>query len=262
MRSLSPKRVLLGLVYCCAVMPIFAHELSEPTARAQLEIPELELEESLLYLGDRQHVHLGRVIQKSRPGGGRYTCTPLSSEKVAVAVSALKRSIAKISVKAPLLDLEFLILCDKVTANDQNIGGIPVPPLKLLMLSLEDADDSSIVHLFWHEVFHFLEIKAGLYQDSAWNQQFNGYLEEYQFSRPGLTLLGGGQKGFLNRYAMSFAYEERAEFAAWLLTQPNEIYAFVLEQNSVVLRQKFEFMLFRMQHIGLQSPGLRRIVLE
>lgn len=230
--------------------PVQAHKITLDSARKSLMIPELQLAPTLIPLAGGGHLHLGTVNQIARPGGGRYTCGPLNQSTQTMALQKIQETLTQAG-RFTRFQLDYVILCANLTAKDQPIGGIPVPPLNLIMLGINNASPDEIAHLFWHELYHFLEIKAGLYRDMDWNQKFSGYTERYDMSSKDLLKFGGGKAGFLNLYGQSFAHEERAEIAAWLLLKPGEVNRFAQQQQNAVLNEKLIYMQSRMKQLGL-----------
>lgn len=241
--------VSLSLIACSQVAR--AHEVSLPAAKKALYIPELQLYSRPLVVNGGTHLHIGSVTRLSKPGGGRYTCEPIPESQLNK-VAGLIQSTLKRNKLTASLGLEYLILCGGVTANGQKIGGIPVPPLNLLMLSMVQQSDDRVAHLFWHEIVHYLEMKTGTYKDRTWESRFFGYSQKYELGAANLTELGSGSSGYVNLYGQSFPHEERAEIAAWLLSNPRKLTTFLSRAHDTMLDQKVDYMRRKMQDLGIE----------
>ena len=207
---------------------------------------------SLLTPLRQRHIHVGYVLQSSRPGNGRYFCTPVDQPKLNTIHQAIQKSILQTQFTSPL-DLDYLVVCDGLSVNKQNIGGIPVPTLNTLVISAPTtASASQSVHIFWHELFHYLEIKSRTYEDHAWQQQFQGYDEHYGIHLGSDVLLGSGSRGFINRYSQTFAHEDRAEIAAWLLSDQAMFDDFLSSNNDTLIAQKVRYIKQKLRYLGVE----------
>jgi hypothetical protein len=120
------------------------------------------------------------------------------------------------------------------------------------MLSMSKQSDESVVHLFWHELFHYLEFKTGTYKDRHWESQFSGYSQQYELGGENLTKLGSGPHGFINVYGQSFPHEERAEIAAWWLSNSSKLTTYLRGANDTILDQKWSYMRKKMRDLGIE----------
>ena len=230
----------------------YAHNISTTAAQKVVMIPELQLNQSLLTTRGRGHIHVGYVNAVSRPGGGRYTCDPFSNIASDAVITNIQNSLDQYHFTESLR-LDYLVLCRHMTANGQQIGGIPIPPLKLLMIVVsKKASSHQVVHLFWHELFHYLEIKSGTYNDRQWDVQFSGYQHEYELKASQLTVLGGGRKGFINRYSESYPHEDRAEIAAWILTDKAFLIQFSRQNDDKLIAQKIRYVEEKLKRLGIE----------
>ena len=150
---------LISLLMLICTQNVWSHEVSQSTAQKALYIPELKLYSKPLIVSGNAHLHIGSVSQPSKPGGGRYTCNPIPESRLNKVADLIQATLKQNKIKT-YMGLEYLIVCGEVTANGQKIGGIPVPPLHLLMLSMVNQTDESVAHLFWHEFFHYLELQV------------------------------------------------------------------------------------------------------
>lgn len=190
-------------------------------------------------------VHVGYVETDTRPGSGRYLCGAMSNDASRSTGNVIADQISRLpdsSMKR--LGLKYVILCSRAEAAGRRIGGIPVPPLHLLMLNVGGStpDDAYLRHIFLHELYHLIEFRFNAFQDDEWQQRFGtGYANEYGVVTQ-RTTPGSGKPGFLNGYSESFPHEERAELFASLLLDPGEIPAHIQATNDGVLREKARYV--------------------
>lgn len=249
---MSINRILhgmLALFFLTHSVQSSAHSVSESKARKQLQIPELLLADEPLHL-KKSHLHLATVEVESRPGGGRYTCEPLNNRQVFRVWKIIQDTLRATKVDH-LSTLEYLIVCSRVTVNNRAIGGFPVPPLNLLMLNISNfKSEDQIKRLFWHEYYHFVEIKTGTYDDVEWGRQFGGYDNQYRIWQSNAQAIGSGDSGFINHYGQSFSREERAELAAYLMTDPDALTDYIDRTQDLELRKKVLFMQKKLETLG------------
>lgn len=185
-------------------------------------------------------VHLGYVEQDTRPGDGKYFCGALSGGQSLEAGKIIATALANLP-DAPLrnLRLRYVILCGGARSGGQRIGGIPVPPLDLLMLDVGAAANRAYLrHSFLHELYHLIEFRFNTYQDAEWQRLFGtGYANSYA-GRLQQSPIGGGKRGFLNAYAETYPHEDRAELFASLLLNAADVAAHIRATKDEVLKQK------------------------
>lgn len=239
-----------------------AQAVSEQQAAKETDISGLRLLDAavpgrLTTLG----IHLGYVEKDVNPGGGRYLCGGMSSDESRSAGSVVGDALSRLpDVSLKKLDLRYVILCSRATANGRRIGGIPVPPLDLLMLDVgaSGKNDSYLQHLFLHELYHLLEFRFNTYQDGDWQQQFGTGYENSYSTEAHQTAFGSGKRGFVNRYAQSFPHEERAELFAALVLNPAELAAHITATSDDLLKAKALYVAAkcaRLTGLRLTLPG-------
>lgn len=219
---------------------------------ADIQEPRLEI------LG----IHLGYVENDTKPGGGKYFCGALSRSASLkdgkIIVEALS-TLSDTSLKK--LGLKYVILCSRAMAGKREIGGIPVPPLNLLMLNVGESDnnDNYLQHIFLHELYHLIEYRFKSFQDSDWQRRFgSGYSNSYRGIMK-RSPVGSGKKGFLNAYATSFPHEERAELFAYLSLMPAEVIEHIRSTDDKLLKEKAQYLakkIDRLMGVRISLPGL------
>ena len=206
-------------------------------------------------------INLGYVETDTKPGGGKYFCGALSQNDARGAARPITAALLKLpDASLRNLRLRYLILCSRAMAAGQRIGGIPVPPLDLLMLDIGESgsDTTYLQHIFLHELYHLIEFRFNTYQDPEWQKQFGaGYANSYG-GRMKQSPVGTGKKGFLNAYSETYPHEERAELFASLLPNPAEVAAHIKATRDEVLKAKALYMVAKCERlIGLRMtlPG-------
>jgi hypothetical protein len=189
-------------------------------------------------------IRFGYVEQDVRLGTtGKYFCGALSVERSVTAAQPVAAAVARLPyVSVRKLGLRYVILCGSAKKYDRPIGGIPVPPLDLLMLSVGATENAAYLEsLTRHELYHMAELRTNTLEDADWNQQFTGYANDYaaDLLKGGM---GGGNPGFLNAYAQTFPHEDRAELFSALLLRPDEVLARIRATDDAVLQRKVEYM--------------------
>lgn len=186
-------------------------------------------------------VHFGYVEVDTRPSEGMYVCGALQrpdADAAAVSVAGALQSLPDGALAK--LRLRYVILCGGATAAGQRIGGIPVPPLDLLML--DAGDDVSMPHRTLHELYHLIEYRFGGIGDVEWSAQFGGgYSNRY----PGLLRkapLGSGKPGFATAYGETYPHEDRAELFAHMVLNPRELAGLIGSRGDTVLKRKVDFL--------------------
>lgn len=242
----------LALLLC--LVPLLAPAApSDNDAARQTEFDGLRLlgssqDRRLATLG----VHLGYVETDTRPGGGMYVCGAIDRNAALSAASTVAEALQYLPDAAfARLQLRYVVLCGHATAGGQSIGGIPVPPLNLLML---DAGNNAgnLLHTTLHEVYHLFEYRIGSFSDPGWSGQFDGYSNSY----PGLlrrSPVGGGRAGFINSYGETHGHEERAELFAFMLLSPGAVAA--QAGRDPVLRRKVDYVADKCERrLGVPMP--------
>ena len=186
-------------------------------------------------------MQFGFVEVDTRPSEGMYVCGALrrgDAESAAATVAGALQSLPDGALAK--LRLRYVILCGGATAGGQRIGGIPVPPLDLLML--DASDDASMRHRTLHELYHLLEYRFGGIGDADWSAQFGG---SYSNRYPGMlhqAPLGSGKPGFATAYGETYPHEDRAEMFAYMVLAPRELAALISSRGDAVLRRKVDFL--------------------
>jgi hypothetical protein len=207
-------------------------------------------------------IHLGYVEKDTNPGGGKYFCGALSSDESSSRGRIINTALTRLPDSSlEKLGLKYVILCSRAMAAGQRIGGIPVPPLNLLMLDVggPESDSSYLQHLFFHELYHLIEFRFKTFQDADWQMQFGtGYANSYE-GRIKQTAIGSGKRGFLNGYAETFPHEDRAELFAAMLLSPAEVVAHINATNDDVLKEKAHYVVekcARLTGLVITVPGI------
>ncbi len=194
---------------------------------------------------DLMGIRVGYVETDETPG--HYFCGALDADRGASAAQPVADALALLPyVSVRNLGLRYVILCGGEKSGDRPIGGIPVPELDLLMLNAGASGNAAynaayLEHATLHELYHMVESRFHTMDDGDWDQQFNGYSNSYA---PDLLkgALGTGGPGFLNAYAETFPYEDRAELFATLLLKPGDVLAQIGATSDSVLRRKVLYM--------------------
>ncbi len=188
-------------------------------------------------------IQSGYVTRDENPGNGKYFCGALSLQKSNRAKKTIDAALLKIP--RPVLEklnLKYLVLCDGAESRGKKIGGIPIPPLNLLMLSVAGTDSNHFQHLVIHELYHFIEYRFNAFEDATWKKQFpRGYKNSYEGINK-KTVIGQTNLGFINDYARSFPHEDRAELFASLLINPGKLIGYANKNNDILLKKKIQFI--------------------
>jgi hypothetical protein len=207
-------------------------------------------------------IQLGYVEKDTRPGGGKYFCGAMSRDESRSAGNIVTTALSKLPDAAlGKLRLRYVILCSRAMAAGQRIGGIPVPPLDLLMLDVGASATNSLAlqHVFLHELYHLIEYRFNTYQDTEWQRWFGaGYANSYS-GRMQQSAIGSGKRGFLNGYAETYPHEERAELFAAVVLNPAALAAHINATNDAALKEKALYLVRKCERlIGLRLalPGI------
>ena len=237
---------------CLAVVALVWHDVArgqsaeELRAAEETEFPGLRLvatrnvDAQLSLLG----IRLGYVEKDVRLGTtGKYFCGALPIDRTVTAAQPVAVALARLPyVSVRKLGLRYVILCAGAKSGERSIGGIPVPPLNLLMLNVGVSENAaSLEGITLHELYHMAEFRLDTFEDTDWNQQFTGYVNGYAADRLN-SAVGSGNAGFLNAYAETFPHEDRAELFAALLLRPAEVVAHIRATGDAVLRRKVLYM--------------------
>lgn len=235
--TLSSRQFGILLAAALFLAPVVnAQTITQAVAAQETYIPEIRLLPASL--SPSPSIVMTYVEKDNQPGGGRYFCGGMSQSHASEAARDVSRAFGNLSSGMwDRITLKYVLLCSEAKANGRSIGGIPVPPIKLLMLSAGNAGSASsrLPMTALHELFHLIEIQQNSYNDTSWNASFSGYQNRYD--RNDVTV-GSAGKGFINAYGASFPHEERAEiFANLLLNQPS-ITQYFANTNDAILRKK------------------------
>jgi len=256
--------ILLSFALIGGVSPDMAsaQTLSEQQAAKETYIDGLRLLEAAAPRLTTLGINLGYVEQDTRPGGGKYFCGALSRDESGSAGRIITTALLKLPDAAlRKLRLRYVILCSRAMAAGQRIGGIPVPPLDLLMLDIGESGNNTLYlqRGFLHELYHLIEYRFNTYQDTEWQKLFgSGYANSYG-GRMRQSPVGSGRRGFLNAYAETYPHEERAELFAFLLIDPAEVVAHIRAMNDELLKKKALYLAKECERlIGLRIalPGI------
>jgi hypothetical protein len=142
--------------------------------------------------------------------------------------------------------LDYVLLCSQVLAAGRPVGGIPMPPLKLLMLATGNTagDAPRLEATTLHEFWHLAEQAAGVFTQPDWDAEYRGYRNQYGNSA---TRFGSGEAGFINAYAQSFPHEDRAELFALFSLYPQEVIAWLQQSGDVEVSRKLKAVMQQCQ---------------
>jgi len=245
----------LAAALCCLwLLPVAAARAQSPTeaeAARQTEFDGLRLlgahgqDRHLTALG----IHVAYVDSDTRPSDGMYVCGGMSRDQVLSAASAVSAALQNVPESSlAKLRLKYVVLCSRVLAGGQSIGGIPVPPLNLLMLDAA-GDSAALQHRTLHELYHLVEYRYAAIEDAAWLDQFGGgYSNRY----PALlhrSPIGSGKPGFINAYGETHPHEDRAELFAFLVLAPRDVAAQIRRAGDAVLKQKAEYIVDKCERL-------------
>lgn len=239
---------------CLALLPLAA--LAQPPtdnqAARETEFDGLKLlgshhqDRRLTALG----IHLAYVTVDTRPSEGLYLCGAMTREDAKDAGSSVAAALQYIpDASLARLRLRYVVLCGRALAGGQSIGGIPVPPLNLLMLD-GAGDGAALQHRTLHELYHLAEYRSATINDTEWVARFGG--SDYANRYPGLlrrSPIGSGKPGFINTYAGIHPHEDRAELFTYLVLAPREVANQIRRNGDAVLRQKAEYLIDKSQRI-------------
>lgn len=181
------------------------------------------------------------VDTNTQPGGGKYFCGALPRAQAQHASATVLGALARLPAQSlARIDLRYLLLCSEAKANSRSIGGIPVPPLKLLMLSTGTSGSNKLAYNTLHELYHLIEFQDNSFKDGSWDRRFSGYNNRYPNNSS--TTIGSGGTGFVNGYSKSFPHEERAELFTLLHFSPQALTRYATQKNDTLLQEKISFM--------------------
>lgn len=217
---------------------------AEQQAAEALYIDDLRLlDQQMHYLSlNREGVRVAYVERDTRLGNGKYFCGGTTRSAAENAAQILDEAITMLpTMSVQRFSLRYLLVCSETASGDTRIGGIPVPPLNLLMLSIgkSEAPNKAVLHkTYFHEFFHFIEYRDNSVDDLSWQNRFgSGYLNSYD-GNVWSSKLGGAKSGFLNSYSTTFGREERAEIFAYLMGAKDELLSHLTSSQDSVLKDK------------------------
>lgn len=239
-----------GMVFAAAILFCGADatqaldwSAKESAAAKELYIPELKLVRPEMVSASaaaalrESSVELAYVETTVNPG--KYTCSALNKSTLRQAADRLAAALGKLSDDAiAKIGLRYVLLCGEAQAGGRIIGGIPIPPLKTLMLSMGGNDQAYQSHIFFHELFHYMEFMQNRsVNDPRWNARFSGYGHADTAWK-----LGSGTQGFVSAYARTVPEEDRAEVFAHLMSSPSTLRRYADSRNDTVLKQKISYI--------------------
>ncbi|MEQ9033943.1 MAG: hypothetical protein RID02_01665 [Gracilimonas sp.] len=227
--------IIVSCLLLSVINTVVAQRVSEAEASHETEISDLKLLDPVF------NINIGYVEDHTKPGGGRYLCGGMTNSGAKIASRVVRNALSRVPTTARAkIDLKYVILCSRILANQQPIGGIPIPPLKLLMIDTKRNNE----HIVLHELYHLIEFQFNTYNDPDWQQQFgaSGYVNSYRGQLEN-SPMGSGREGFLNNYSKTFPHEERAELFAFLILNPRGVAAQLRRVDDEIVEQKIEFMI-------------------
>lgn len=243
--------LLLLLFFTGWTETISAQRVSEEQAARETQIEGLRL---LEWIND---TNIGYAEDHVRPGGGQYLCGGMSDGAAEYAAGVVRSALARIPFASlSKIRMKYVIMCSRVLASGRAVGGLPIPPLKLLMMDMGQSRGYG-ESLVLHELYHLIEYQFNTIEDARWNQQFGtGYTNSYQGEIP-KSPLGTGNKGFLNAYSRTFPHEERAEIFAYMILNPRGVARQIRSLDDKVLEAKIRYMIektYRLIGMELELP--------
>ncbi len=220
----------------CIAPTTNAQTITQSVAAQETYIPEIQLLPTSL--SPNPAVVMTYVAQDTQPGGGNYYCGAMSQTRATEAARDVTAALNTLPQGAwNAITMRYILLCSEAKAGGRAIGGIPVPPIKLLMLSAGNSKAASprLPMTALHELYHLIEMQQGRYNDINWNTSFAGYKNRYGNND---VTIGSGGEGFINAYGTSFPHEERAEIFANLLLDERGITRYLETTRDAILRQK------------------------
>lgn len=188
--------LIAGLVGMLSIALAEAQTVSVEQARKETCIDKLEL------LSSSDGINYGYVPAHTTLG--KYYCGAMAASAAHRARDAAALALRAIPGRQSGQSLpRYLIRCSDVTASGQAIGGVPLPPVNLLMIEAE-APSAQLQHLVLHELYHLMEYRTNSFNDGEWLQRFgSGYKNSYR----GLlsnSPLGSGEAGFASAYGQPY----------------------------------------------------------
>ena len=238
-----------AVLLCLALLPLATAAQDEPQAARDTEFDGLKLlgqaqDRRLAGLG----IRLGYVPSDTRPSEGMYLCGGMTQDDAKAAGDTVATALQYLpDATLGRLRLRYVILCGRATAAGQSIGGVPVPPLSLLMMDA-GSDSSTLQHRTLHELYHFAEYRAASFSDSEWAARFGAGYSGYP-SQLRRSPIGSGKPGFLNAYGETYPHEDRAELFAYLVLAPRDVAAQIRRTGDSVLKQKAEYVIDKCQRV-------------
>ncbi|MDB5490226.1 MAG: hypothetical protein JWO78_75 [Micavibrio sp.] len=226
----------------------------DPEKRARLESgifglnllpPQAVLPPAAAERFNRAGITFAYVQENVRPGNGSYLCQatdigliPAVAANIAAALSIVPGDVLR------AMNLKTIVLCGDLLQGKKKVGGFPVPPDNLMLLSLTHRTrPADIQDFFLHEFYHLFEARNNITADANWDRLYKGYANAYRGAADSSNnLIGKGKPGFINRYSQSFAYEDRAEIFAKLMTDRPALMQLITTRNDQVLYSKTQYV--------------------
>jgi hypothetical protein len=240
---LSRAMTLAAAMFLSMASASYAQTLEEQAAAKETYVDGLRLYPSNNTMQSRG-VQIAYVETSTSPGNGQYFCGGMSDSQIKTAAAITSAAISKLPASAwQTIQLKYILLCSETRANNREIGGIPVPPIQLLMLNAGSSPSaaSRFPLTVMHELYHLIEMQTGHYNDTVWNGQFSGYDNSYG-TQAGNVAFGSGGNGFINAYGKSFPHEERAELFAIQLLAANALDEHIRNSKDDTLRSKRDYV--------------------
>lgn len=257
---MKPANMIARIAFLFMLALVGTAHAAPPSDAEAAQATEIDGLRVLAPLQDLRLTQLGLVLtyveQDTRPGGGKYRCGGMSRHTAQQAGTVVAKAFKTLPDAAiDKARLRYIVLCSQVHAGDQEIGGFPVPPLDLLMLSTTGGT-YALQHKTLHELFHLFEYRFGVIDDPAWLSRFGeGYRHGYANGTD--TTLGSGGAGFVNQYATISPSEERAELFANLLLARSALETHIIRQRDELLREKVDYFMDHYQRMLGMRLALR-----
>lgn len=233
---------------CLALLPFAAVAQDESQAARDTEFDHLELLAGQAQLG-ALGIRIGYVTADTRPSEGMYLCGGMTRDEAQAAGDTVAAALQYVpDASLVKVRLRYVVLCSRALAAGQSIGGVPVPPLNLLMLDA-GTDPATLQHRTLHELYHLAEYRGGGITDADWTARFGaGYSNSYP-TELRRSPIGSGKAGFLNGYGETHPFEDRAELFAYLVLAPRDVAAQIRRAGDTVLKQKAEYVIQKCQRV-------------
>lgn len=142
------------------------------------------------------------------------------------------------------LGIKYIIVGSYLKMDGDMIGGVPIVYSDMLLLSVivNRKDSLYFQHSLLHELYHFMEIKFRTFEDPQWTGKFGtDYLNSYEgFLKH--APLGQGGPGFINKYARTYDYEDRAELFAYMMLDTKRVADYIRKNRDRILDKKAQYL--------------------